>query len=185
MTAIIFSPKFWPFKLFSLTLLTTGSRAYSWFKLSCCSLCLNGGGRSTASLLFCFYRCETLQCVFSESRERCYRDFKWLLLLIPGTSRRQFQINWLFQGQSSQASLPYTTKMGPSLPHPDPYQDFWGCPNESSLVFIFCSIYTKGINPLGDRDIWKYLTALSDHIKKTEQNEPRSKNPYPLPFALH
>lgn len=126
-----------------------------------------------------------LPCVFSEPRERCHCDFKWLLLLIPGTSQRQFQISWLFQGHSRQALLPYTTKMGPSLPHPGPYQDFWGCSNKSNLIFIFCSTCTERIIPLGDRDIWKYLLPLSDGIKKMEQNESRNKKPYPLPFALY
>lgn len=185
MNAIIFSSKFWLSKLFPQFVLITGIHAYTWFELNCCTLCLKGGGRSTALLLVSFHRCETLPCVFSEPRERHHRDLKWLLLLIPGTSQGQFQINWLFQGQSRQAFLSYTTKMGPSLPHPDPYQDFWGCPNESSLVFIFSSISSERIILVGDKDIWKYLISLSDGIKKMEQNEPGSKKPYPLSFALH
>lgn len=107
-------------------------------------------------------------------------DCCFLFLGPPGGSSKLTAFS-----KSSQASLPYTTKMGPSLPHPDPFQDCWGCPKESSLVFIFSSIYTERIIPLEDRDIWKYLLWLSDNINKIEQNEPRSKKPYPLPFALH
>lgn len=111
-------------------------------KLNCCTLCLNGGGRSSALLLVCFHRCETLPCVFSEPRKRCHRDFKWLFLLIPGTSQRQFQINWLFQGQSSQALLPYTTKVGSITPPSWPLPRFFEDILMKVVLYLFSVAYT-------------------------------------------
>lgn len=51
-------------------------------------------------------------------------------------------------------------------------------------MFIFCSIYTKRIFPLADRDIGKCLIPLADNINKMEQGGPRGKRLHPLPFAL-
>lgn len=101
-----------------------------WFKLTCCTLRLNGGGMSTTSLFVCFHRCETFQCVFSEpirKTGRCHRGFKPLLCSFflgpPGGSYKLAGLSKNSPAKHHCSILPNWAQHSPILPLTEIFED--------------------------------------------------------------
>lgn len=114
---------------------------HMWFKLTCCTLCINGGGMSTSPLFVCFHRCETFQCGFSEpmrKTERCHHGLKSFFLGHPGGSYKLAGLSKNSPAKHHCTIIPKWAHHSPILPLTEFFEDVL----MKAISYLFSVAYT-------------------------------------------